>query len=217
MKRNSFTLIELVVSLVIFSFMLVTLSTVYATANRFFFQQYREDLWKTRFTLSMKFIKNRLSIATDIERPQPGNQTNDLAFYSNYVKMPPGDTSYPGMGCAPTTSQPSSWHYFCMDSNNTLYYYTGNIPSPAQCPDQSSTPNWIGLINCGITSGGVLLTQNIQIPSNRTTLFARLSQPNNTLRVSLRMLWQATGGFSKIARNIDITDETYITVNKPSQ
>jgi len=216
MIKKGFTLIELMVSLVIFSFMVVTLATVYATANRFFFQQYREDMWKSRLTLSMKFIKNKLSAATEIERPANGAETNDLAFYTNFVKMPPGSTTYPGQGCAPTLGVSSQWHYFCV-SANTLYYYTGNLGGVVQCPNQSAVANWIAAISCGVTGGYVVLSNNIYIPSNRATFFGRASLPSNTVRVSLRMLWQASGGFSSIARNIDTSDETYIVVNKPSQ
>lgn len=215
MKKNGFTLTELLVSLVIFSFMAVTLSTVYATANRFFFQQYREDMWKNRLTLSMKFIKNKLSAATEIERPALGAQTNDLAFYTNFIKSPPGDTTYPGNGCAPTTAVSSQWHYFCVNSN-VLYYYTGTLAGVTQCPNEVGVANWIGTISCGVTGGGVVLSQNITIPANRTTYFGRVNTPSNTVRVSLRMLWQATGGFSTIARNIDTSDETYVTINRPA-
>jgi prepilin-type N-terminal cleavage/methylation domain-containing protein len=86
-NKNGFTLIELLVSIIIFSFMVVTLSTVYATANRYFFQSYREDLLKNMHTLTFKFIKNKLSQATEIVRPSPNSESNDLAFYTNFQKI----------------------------------------------------------------------------------------------------------------------------------
>jgi len=211
LKNKGFTLLELLISLIIFSFMLVTLSTVYATANRYFFQSYREDLLKNNFTLTFKFIKNKLSQATEIARPQVGQETNDLAFYTNLQKIPPGDTSYPGWGCAPVGNT-ATWHYFCV-SNNTVYYYTGNI-TVNTCPNSSGLPNWIGGISCGFGSP-VILSSNINIPPGRSSYFGRSNLPSNIVRVSLRLFWQASGRYN--ARDIDDTKETYIMVNRAAQ
>lgn len=221
-NKKGFTLTELLISILIFSFMAMTLSTVYATANRFFFQSFREDLWKNRLTLTMKFIKNKLVTASDIETPSLGSETNILAFYSNYLKMPPGTVAYPGTGCAPTNAVASMWHYFCL-SGDSLYYHTGTIASPSVCPTIATTPNWIGTIICGQAGGNItLLSQNIYVPAARTSLFGRVGLPRNTVRVSVMLWWKTTQVRDatynyKTSREIINTDEMYVSVNRPSQ
>jgi len=213
-NKNGFTLIELLVSIIIFSFMVVTLSTVYATANRYFFQSYREDLLKNMHTLTFKFIKDKLSQATEIVRPGPfpDSETNDLAFYTNFQKIPPGDNTYPGFGCA-VAGHIVSWHYFCVN-NNTMYYYTGSL-TLSTCPTASWIDNsWISGISCGAGSPTVL-SSNIYVPTNRTSFFGTTNLPPNMVRVSLRLFWQSSGRYN--ARDIYTTKETYIMINKPAQ
>jgi prepilin-type N-terminal cleavage/methylation domain-containing protein len=216
-NKNGFTLIELLVSIIIFSFMVVTLSTVYATANRYFFQSYREDLLKNNFTLTFKFIENKLSQATEIVRPGPPGspiqETDDLAFYTNFQKIPPGDNTYPGSGCA-VVGNTAWWHYFCVN-NNTMYYYTGSLTLNT-CPNASNNIDngWISSTRCG-EGFTIVLSSNIYPPTNGTLFFGRTNLPPNIVRVSLRLFWQSSGKYN--ARNIDTTKETYIMINKPAQ
>ena len=211
-NKKGFTLIELLVSIIIFSFMVVTLSTVYATANRYFFQSYREDLLRNMHTLTFKFIKNKLSQATEIVRPSPNSESNYLAFYTNFQKIPPGDNTYPGSGCA-VVGNTAWWHYFCVN-NNTMYYYTGSL-TLSTCPTASWIDNsWISGISCGAGSPTVL-SSNIYVPTNRTSFFGTTNLPPNMVRVSLRLFWQSSGRYN--ARDIYTTKETYIMINKPAQ
>ena len=210
-NKKGFTLIELLVSIIIFSFMVVTLSTVYATANRYFFQSYREDLLRNMHTLTFKFIKNKLSQATEIVRPSPNSESNYLAFYTNFQKIPPGDNTYPGYGCA-VVGNTAWWHYFCVN-NNTMYYYTGSLTLNT-CPNASGIVNWIAGISCGAGSPTVL-SSNIYVPTNRTSFFGTTNLPPNMVRVSLRLFWQSSGRYN--ARDIYTTKETYIMINKPAQ
>lgn len=218
-NRNGFTLIELLVSLIIFAFMLTTLSTVYITANNYFYQRYRENLWKNRLTLATKFVKNKLVTATEIQEPAVGSNSNNLFFFSNFTRLPPPVSS--AVGCAPDPTNTSSWHYFCL-SGNSLYYYTGNF-NGGNCANN-------GLVSvpsnppCG-SSGGTLVSTNLVAPTiglYSTTIFGRQNLPNNIVRVTLRLFWQANyhpgeGDYSRVSRDVDTTNEFFVAINRPPQ
>ncbi len=219
MKRYAFTLVELLVAVVIFSFMAMTLSTVSATANRFLFRQYREDLLKNRLTLSMKYIKNKLSQATEIETPSFASGANSITFYTNLVKDPSNPTNV----CRPI-NQPALWHHFCVDGNRILHYHTGTLTINV-CPSVSNLS--IPSISCG-SSGGtiVMLTGNIYLPQGRTNYFGRENNlPRNLVRTSLRICWSRSPApvcndneaLSPSPERVEHALETYIAINKPGQ
>ncbi|MBP7795358.1 MAG: prepilin-type N-terminal cleavage/methylation domain-containing protein [Elusimicrobiales bacterium] len=218
-NRKGFTLIELLVSLIIFTFMLTTLSTVYITANNYFYQRYREDLWKNRLTLATKFIKNKLVTATEIQLPWVGSNSNDLFFFSNFTRLPPPVSS--SLGCRPDINNTSTWHYFCL-SGNLLYYHTG-VFNGGNC----ATNSVVSLPSpppCG-AAGGTIVLSNLVAPNiglYSTTIFGRQNLPNNIVRVTLRLFWQANyhtgeGDYSKVARDIDTTNEFFVAINRPPQ
>lgn len=212
--KKGFTLIELIVGVIIFSFVAMSLSVIYATANRHFMQNYRNDFYKNRLTLIMKFISTKITSATEIELPANGFSSNILAFYSNYTKDV-GRPSYPNwgwnVGCRPDASQNVTWHYFCLSGSN-LYYHTGSIGGVNVCPTLSSLPNWIGSITCG--SGGIFLSDNIYVASGYTGLFFRTDADDNLLGVAMRLLWNPPGGMSAAQRPVDETRVSYFTVNQ---
>ncbi|MEF3280174.1 MAG: prepilin-type N-terminal cleavage/methylation domain-containing protein [Elusimicrobiota bacterium] len=215
-KKNGFTLTELLVSIIIFSFMAMTLASVYATANRYFYQQYRQDLYKNKFTLSMKFIKNKLVQATDIDIPTSGSTSNDLLFYTNFVKD--FGSPYIGSGCAPTTAISSNWHYFCV-AGTKLYYHTGTLAGVVACPNTAPTNNNVAFIPACGSAGGVMLSDNIVLPSAGSYFQRGGNLPPNVVRISLKMSWQtkqSLGGSTAI-RTITSEDESYVSVNRPGQ
>jgi prepilin-type N-terminal cleavage/methylation domain-containing protein len=213
--KQGFTLIELMIGIMIFAFISMSLSVVYSTANRHFMQNYRNDLYKNRLSLTMKFISTKIASATAIESPAVNNTSNVLAFYSNFVKSD-NSLTYPSSGwnrgCRPDSSQNVRWHYFCL-SGNRLFYHTGTINGVDVCPSYSNISNWIGGISCG--SGGVFLSDYIYVPSNYNAIFSRGSDSEkNIVGVALRVFWYPSN-FRGVQRPVDEIRVSYFSVNMP--
>lgn len=210
--RRGYTLVEILVALVIFSFMALTLSGVFATANRFFHHQYREDILKTRFVTAMKYIQNKLMVSNEIISPTYGSASNNITFLTNATLNPSNSNQV----CRPYPQAPTTWHHFCItpcSSENCLYYHSQTI-SVSNCPEYSAIPSIN--VTCGITNPAVFLTDSIS-----SLVFSRQNLPRNIVRVNMTLYSQAKGSQTSYAgtvgRDITQTFETYISVNKVSQ
>ncbi len=209
--RKGYSLVEILVALVIFSFMAVALSGVFATANRFFAHQYREDLFKTRFVTAMKFIQNKMMTANEVLIPAPNNLSGYITFLSN-VAVNPSSTN---QICRPATALPSMWHYVCRDNGNRLFYHSGDL-TISNCP--TYTTIWLSNppTTCGSGSNPVFLSDNIS-----SLVFSRQNLPSNVVRVNMTLFSRAPGSQTSFAgtvgRDITQTFETYISINKVSQ
>lgn len=213
--KKGYTLVEIIVALAIFAFMSLALSGVFATANRFFYHQYREDILKTRFITAMKYIQNKMMTSNEIITPAAGNVSSNITFITNAVRNP----SNPSQICNPYPAISTSWHHFCITpcvsplSGNCLYYHSGTV-AISNCPSYSATPAIS--VTCGSGSSAVFLTDSIS-----SLTFSRQSLPNNIVRVNIALYSQAKGDQTAdsgiVGRDIAQTFETYISVNKVSQ
>lgn len=237
--REGFTLIELLISLIIFSFISFSMVSIYVTANRHFFQNYRYDKLRIGLTASMKFVENTFKTATVIDSPSVGGSSKILAFASNV------DPS----GCNPITGTMIQWHYFCIDKcypdsanpNGTscLYYHTNLVNANGDgCPGSNAWNNGSSFypISCTSTRNSsetmVVLLPFIISPdfdttsandpyndaiSNNIPIFSRnLSEPN-IVRVRFRVYWRPYGGLKNVSREVDSKLETYLTANMVCQ
>lgn len=215
MKKKGYTLIEIIVALVIFSFMALALSGVFATANRFFYHQYREDILKTRFVTAMKYIQSKMLVAHHVVTPASGSLSSNITFLTN-VSVNPSNTN---QICNPFPSLQTQWHHFCLTtcpsplSGNCLYYHWGNITT-SNCPNYSNIPSIS--VSCGSGSNTVFLIDNIS-----SLVFSRQGLPINIVRINITLFSQAKGNQTSFAgivgRDITQTFETYVSINKPAQ
>ncbi len=210
--KKGYSLVEVLVALVIFSFMALALSGVFATANRFFSHQYREDVLKTRFIVAMKYIQNRMMTANEILSPPPGGVSNYYITFLTNVSLNPANSN---QICRPVSTLPSMWHYICLNGN-TLFYHSGNF-TINDCPNYSFIPVSAQPTTCG--PGGinaVFLSDNIN-----SVVFSRQNLPSNIVRVNMTLFSKAKGDESSYAgivgRDISHTFETYIAVNRVTQ
>lgn len=237
-KRPGFTLAELILAVIIFGFMSTSLATIYSTANRNMFQNYRSNIIKTNVGLSMRAIQNTLTTATRLDAPLYNSSGNILAFASNVDQL---------SGCYPVNSaalsaaligtqvspaSPPTWHYFCIAPDaslagvNSLYYHTGVIPGGSGC-DAVSPTTWNGTgpngypAYCGFGGGGTvtLLMQAVQTSQD---FFTRRNTDDvyerDLVLVRLRSQWSASmRGFGKSQRDVDFTLRSAVKVNIPVQ
>lgn len=219
--RKGFTLAELVLSVLIFSFIAASLATIVSTTNRHVFQNYRKNIIKTNVLLAMKRIQNNLAVATRVDLPLPGTAGNVLAFAVNIDqgRTPP---SYPG--CYPIIAgPPASWHYFCLASGN-LYYHTGtlNTNGMSACGNPAALTWGTGGYGVagGCGTGGELLISNVIPMLTGTTLFSRHPSDNvleaDVVRVKLRSQWVAGApgvGLGGSQRDVDFRLDTALKFN----
>src|ERR1035437_10370770 len=85
--RPGFTLAELVIAVLIFGFMSTSLATIYSTANRHMFQNYRNNMIKSNVSLALSDIRHNLQQATRVDIPAVGAGGNVLAFTSNVDQL----------------------------------------------------------------------------------------------------------------------------------
>ena len=202
---RGFTLVELLISILIFAMMMSALATIYGTISRHMFQNYKQNILKTNLSVAMKVIQSRLILATRVDSPAFKNSENVLAFATN-VDSQTGCSPVNQITISPTSKTlvtPNKWHYFCRAVNaktgfNDLYYHTGNIGSDTGgCPCSAGHSNeWTGLGDypvplCGKGGGGTVtkILENAQLPlsgfmfSRRDTLGIReVDQVRVTLR-----------------------------------
>ena len=215
-KYPGFTLIELVVAILISGFIAVALATIYSTANRHIFQNYRGNTIKSDVSLGMRAIRNVMAQATRIDQPLSNTSGTRLLVASNVDQL---------TGCYPIGPGPATWHLFCTvtsGSNIQLYYHTGVYPNTCACPGPVPPPcvqgNPAVSTICG-SFGGTLLTQFL----NTTSVFSRSSTlgdiPANdslSVRVRLHSVWLAANrGYGSVQRDVDYALDTTFSVSRP--
>ncbi|MDP2865804.1 MAG: prepilin-type N-terminal cleavage/methylation domain-containing protein [Elusimicrobiota bacterium] len=220
--RKGFTLAELVLSVLIFSFMAASLATIVSTTNRHMFQNYRTNIIKTNVLISMKSIQNKLSVATRVDLPAVGTGDTRLAFATNVDQ---------NTGCYPVyaaAAQPA-WHYFCQ-AGSKLYHYTGPINGGVSACGTAAPTIWCsnnpvasgcyGVAACGGGSG-TLLMEDVLPTLPGGALFSRRAADGinevDTVRVLLRSRWipSAPGrGLGAAQREVDTTLDTVIRFNR---
>lgn len=234
--RKGFTMAELILAIFIFGFMSMSLATIYATANRHMFQNYRRNVIKSGADFTMKAIQNTLTTATRIDSPAYGSAGNVLAFASNVDQ---GTLPAFGPGCYridPTT--PATWHYFCTAADPNLpgvtdiFYHTGTIPGGNGGCMAAAPATWNGTggngypAYCGFGGGGTvtLMMQYVVPPDPPRSqyVFSRAAADGvrqvPAVRVTLRSQWIAANrGFASSQRDIDFSLDSIITVNRTSQ
>ncbi|MCX7641404.1 MAG: type II secretion system GspH family protein [Elusimicrobiales bacterium] len=213
--KKGYTLVEIIVALAIFAFMSLALSGVFATANRFFYHQYREDVLKVRFITAMKYIQNKMMVANEILTPTPGNVSTSITFFTNAVTNPSNTNQI----CNPYSPVQPQWHHFCLTpcspplSGNCLYYHWGNL-AITNCPTYTNIPPIS--VTCGSAGNVVFMSDSIN-----SITFSRQNLPINLVRVNLSLFSQAKGNQTTdagiVGRDISHTFETYISINKVSQ
>ncbi|MHB0994750.1 MAG: PulJ/GspJ family protein [Elusimicrobiales bacterium] len=231
-NRKGFTLAEVVLALFIFGFMSMSLATIYATANRHMFQNYRRNTISTNADFAMKLLHNTLTTATRLDSPGPGASGTVLAFASN-VDQATG--RYPI-----NTAADADWHYFCVAPDNldpsiaALYYHTGRLynrtgaaPS-TNCLNTGAPVFGIGgYPACGPGGGGTVtkLLQHITVPPSPVETrnpFSRAAADGVTempaVRIRLHSYWVAgVRGFGASQRDIDFVLDSLVTVNRAAQ
>jgi len=223
-----FTLIEMMISILIFGFMMMSMAAVYSTANKHMFQNYRQNRFKTQLTVAMKLIKNRFITATRIDTPSlTSSSGNILAFASNIDS---------NTGCYPIdNTQTPAWHYFCVTScpasylypagTPCLYYHTAPVNGGGTCP---AGPAWVPGNNYPISCGAVsragetvaVIADNIR-NLNANYLFYRSMTERNSVRVNMRVFWTPPAGagydLKRAARPVESTLDTYLSANMAVQ
>jgi prepilin-type N-terminal cleavage/methylation domain-containing protein len=207
-QRRAFTLVELIISVFIFSYIAASLSTIYSTTNRHMFQNYRRNVIKTDVLVSMRTIQ------------APGTQNNVLAFAFNVDQ---------NSSCYPVNvALPASWHYFCRAADPVipgswnLYHHTADLPAGTPCGNPAATV-WNGVYpvpNCGANIGGQTVTMLMRHVAPPTGfIFSRRPVDGvdaaGSVRITLRAFWSAAGrGFGSSQRDIDFSLDSVVTVNR---
>ncbi len=236
--RKGFTMAELILAIFIFGFMSMSLATIYATANRHMFQNYRRNIIKTNADFAMKVLHNTLSTATRIDFPAYGAAADTLRFASNVSQgLQAGNAS----GCYRiSTPDEARWHQFCVAPDNTpgnagvnnLYYHTGTIPGGNAGCMVAAPATWNGTgasgypAFCGFGGGGtvtLLMQYVVPPPAPRSQFtFSRAALDGvrevPSVRISLRSFWVAANrGFGSNQRDVDFSLDSLITINRTSQ
>lgn len=224
--RGGFTLPEVLLALMIFSFMSVSLATLYSTANRHMFQNYRHNTIATNADLAMRVIQNKLAQATRLDVPKLNQSGNQLGVAENVDQI---------SGCYPVSAgSPVVWHYFCLGQDaadpavTDLYYHTGTLAGGPGCPAAAGT--WSGVYPvpvCGAAIGGqtvTVLMQFIATPANPSgRVFSRSTADgpigSDEVAVNLRSFWDSTArgfGGSKRQKNVDFSLSSVLRANRPA-
>ncbi len=224
-KRKGFTLIELMVAIIIFSFMIMSMTAMYITAEKHMFQNLRYDKLRTSLTTAVKFIKLTSSQGTRIDSPSVGGSSGSLAFASNVDSR---------TGCYPINpSVQARWHYICavacpaslgyQPGAQCLYYHTQPISGGGGCP-YGAAWNAAGSypIRCGVQTRGAseqvtLLMPYVAIPSSAPNIFSRAGLELNVVRAAIRVRWIPPASLSSVSRPVDTTLETYLSFNIAAQ
>lgn len=214
-QREGFTLMELLVASVIFSFVIAALVTISSTAHRHMFQSHRSNVVKTGVLLGMRSIQNNLSVATRLDVPAAAGQDDRLAFAVNVDQT---------TGCYPVGPGNVTAHYYCL-LNGVLYHHAVGIAgdSTPACSAMTVPGNPFTAarypVACGPGGGGTvtLLTRDV-VPV--TTLFSRRGLIDgvyemDTVMVRLRSVWSAAAvGADATARDVDFSMNTVVKMNR---
>ena len=192
-KRNAFTLMEVLVATMIFSFVALSMVSVYYAANRNVLQNFRSDKLKSDVSTAKRAIANVMAQATNIVLPGEGSSGDNLVVLSN--------VSSDASPCCPmadpaTLGAPApKWHRFCIDGSRRLWYYTGEVSGCGGCPDGAlGHVNSLGYngydVNstCGVTGPGRILLANRISNLNSSNAFmdafSRIRQPTDLTTTS---------------------------------
>ncbi len=241
--RPGFTLAELILAVIIFSFMATSLATIYSTANRHMFQNYRTNIVKSNVGLAMRAIQNTMAGATRLDLPAYNSSGNVLAFATNVDQNTgcyPVNTaalSAAVIGTQVSPASPPTWHYFCVAQDATtpgvtaLYYHTAPITGGTGC-DVASPSTWNGTGPAGYPSycgfgGGGTVTLLMQIKDNAAPVaiqdfFSRRNSDGvyekDLVLIRLRSFWSASyRGFGKSQRDVDFSLTSAAKANIPVQ
>ena len=236
-KRSGFTLAELVIAVLIFGFMSASLATIYSTANRHMFQNYRSNMLKSNVSMAMIDIRHNLQQATRVDIPAVGAGGNFLAFAVNVDQL---------TGCYPVNKAATvtpAWHYFCTAPDAVdptiinLYHHTATISGNASWCGSSPSNFWAGADGylvpvCGAAIPGQTVTLLMQhsaaplSPPYSASMFSRrASAPDNVYErdavlVTLRSFWVASlrgFGTQQRQRDVDFTLTSLVSITGPKQ
>jgi prepilin-type N-terminal cleavage/methylation domain-containing protein len=222
-NKSGFTLTELLIAIIIFSFMMISLATIYATSNRHMFQSYRENVVKSNLNIAMKTIQNAISKATRIDEPSSGASSNSLKVATNVDNN----------GCYPLVpGEDIEWHYFYLDvTKKILYHRYDSISTSAgatPCPTSGdiwntntySTDNPETLLEYAVTDKDVMGEDFLFSRKQTSTQPKEKTEPDQ-VRVVLRMDWQPPKyddiDLTKAARPIQVTFDTTVKPNITGQ
>lgn len=214
------------IATLIFGFMISSLATIYATANKHMFQQYRQNSVKSAASVAMKDIVNNLMAANRIDAPNYNAAGNILAFAVNIDQG--YSPNYQGCRISAVADAPT-WHYFCL-SGNTLYHHTGTIsPVPSLCSASTIsnpfTPTSYPVASCGGGYGTVTQLSNmVTTVAGIDALFSRKNAHNvyeqDQVKIVLRLYWDPAAtltvgsGLRTSGRVIDTTLIGNVKVNR---
>ena len=211
--KRGFTLIELLVALLIFGFMISALTSIYATATRHMYQEYRQNVLKINTLIAMRTIQHDLRTATRLDYPAFGSADNEVAFAANVDHV---------SGCYPVSAtSPSSWHKFCY-KDGTLYHYYADIPASGPACGTLGAPIWTGpqggyppCGSAGNKSTRVILLEKV---SPTVLMFSRAGADKicGKVDVNLRVFWSPPVT-NNAQRNVDHTLSTSVTASMPCQ
>lgn len=236
-KRPGFTLAELVIAVLIFGFMSTSLATIYSTANRHMFQNYRNNMIKSSVSMAMIDIRRNLQQATRVDIPAAGAGGNVLALAVNVDQL---------TGCYPVnnaTALTPAWHYYCTRADAIdptiidLYHHTGAINGDATWCGSSPDKFWAGagaypVPICGAAIAGQTVTLIMQYsaaplsPPYSPVMFSRIaSAPDNvyerdSVLVTLRSFWEAHKrgfGTKQRQRDVDFTLASQVKITGSGQ
>ncbi len=229
-KRPGFTLIELLIAVLIFGYMSLSMATIYSTANRHMFQNYRNNMIKSNVALAMRDIRRNLSQATRIDLPLYNNPTgSELKFAINVDQT---------TGCYPINQYaPVTWHYFCTAPDpgdptfTDLFHYTGTVATDTTWCGSAPDKFWDPLTQyavpaCGAGGGTIIMQYSVPADApNSSVMFSRRpAAPDNvyeadSVLVTLRSRWVATARFGGVAkasqRDVDFTLSSKVKLLTP--
>ena len=231
-QRPAFTLMEVMVATTIFTFVGLTMTSVYLAANRNVLQNLRSDKLKSDLSSAMQAISVVMAQATSIVTPNEGSSGYNLVVMSNVES---GNSS-PCCPMVPASygAPAPQWHRFCVDTSQRLWYYSGTVGSCGGCPNltrysitAAGSDN-----NCGVAGNGrMLLATNINraVPAfsrerqpsgslqKRTANAAhtRLIDNRQTINVFLNTVWNLNNSVNASQAPVDYTLESYFTVMQP--
>ena len=218
--RRAFTLAELLIAMLIFSFMMLSMVGIYSAANKHMFQNYRQNAVRSGALVAMKTITARLQEANRIDIPAAGAAGNVLAFAGNVDNF---------SGCYRINPAITpSWHFIChapavtvaCPYGNCLYHHTGTIAGGGGCP---GGPYWAVSypVVCGQSGGTITQLAYDVVPT--PSLFYRTDTDfagRPLVKVRLRVFWDPptdyTPGvrdFRSVGRRIDSTLVTAVKLN----
>ncbi|PIU19610.1 MAG: hypothetical protein COT18_06595 [Elusimicrobia bacterium CG08_land_8_20_14_0_20_59_10] len=209
--RNAFTLVELMVALMLFGFMSAAMASIYATANRHLFQDYRGNMVKGNVTVAMRAIGNVMAQATSIDAPGTNAKGNILTVASNVDQL---------TGCYPLKSGlPVTLYKFCASGSDFYYGFktfwpaAGCVSPLSGCCGALAYPS-----GCGSGGGATwikLLPGSLDTTSN---IFSRKAAEKvndlMSVRVGLTGKWTPPGNLATLQRTVTFTLDSTFSVSR---